>query len=62
MKNLALRMIGVIATLMTSGVSAQNFAIEEATILGVQQALQTRAVTCRQVVQAYLGLGGKATK
>jgi Asp-tRNA(Asn)/Glu-tRNA(Gln) amidotransferase A subunit family amidase len=53
-KNLALRMIGVIATLMTSGVSAQNFAIEEATILGVQQALQTRAVTCRQVVQAYL--------
>jgi len=53
-KNLTLRMIGVTALLMTSGVSAQNFAIEEATIVGVQQALQTRAVTCRQIVQAYL--------
>jgi amidase len=53
-KNLALRMFGVTALLMTSDVSAQNFAIEETTIVGVQQALQTRAVTCRQIVQAYL--------
>jgi amidase len=53
-KNLALRMIGVTALLMTSGVSAQNFAIEEATIVGVRQALQAGAVTCRQIVQAYL--------
>jgi amidase len=53
-KNLALRMFGVTALLMTSDVSAQNLAIEETTIVGVQQALQTRAVTCRQIVQAYL--------
>jgi amidase len=46
--------VGVTVLLMTSGVSAQNFAIEEATIAGVRQALQARTVTCRQVVQAYL--------
>jgi len=47
-------MVGVMACLMASGVSAQNFAIEEATIAGIRQALQTKAVTCRQIVQAYL--------
>jgi Asp-tRNA(Asn)/Glu-tRNA(Gln) amidotransferase A subunit family amidase len=51
---IAVRIIGVTALLMTSRVSAQNFAIEEATIAGVQQALQTKAATCRQIVQAYL--------
>jgi amidase len=53
-KNLVLRIIGVTALLITSEVGAQNFAIEETTIAGVQQALQTRATTCRQIVQAYL--------
>jgi len=53
-KNLVLRIIGVAALLITSEVGAQNFAIEETTIAGVQQALQTRATTCRQIVQAYL--------
>jgi Asp-tRNA(Asn)/Glu-tRNA(Gln) amidotransferase A subunit family amidase len=53
-KNLVLRIIGVTALLITSEVGAQNFAIEETTIAGVQQELQTRATTCRQIVQAYL--------
>jgi amidase len=53
-KNLVLRIIGVTALLITSEVGAQNFAIEETTIASVQQALQTRATTCRQIVQAYL--------
>jgi Asp-tRNA(Asn)/Glu-tRNA(Gln) amidotransferase A subunit family amidase len=53
-KNLVLRIIGVTALLITSEVGAQNFAIEETTIAGVQQALQTRATTCRQIVQTYL--------
>src|SRR5580698_2277847 len=53
-KNLVLRIIGVAALLITTEVGAQNFAIEETTIAGVQQALQTRATTCRQIVQAYL--------
>jgi amidase len=47
-------MIGVMALLVASGVSAQNFAVEETTIAGVRQALQTRTTTCRKIVQAYL--------
>src|SRR3984957_9886996 len=52
-KNLVLRIIGVTALLITSEVGAQNFAIEETTIAGVQQALQTNVRTGRQIVQAY---------
>jgi hypothetical protein len=53
-KNFAMSMIGVTAVLFASGVAAQNFAIEETTIAGIQQALQIKTATCRQIVQAYL--------
>jgi amidase len=39
---------------MASDASAQSFTIEETTIAGVQHALEKGAVTCRQIVQAYL--------
>jgi hypothetical protein len=53
MKNFAMSMIGMTAVLFASEVSAQNFAIEETTIARIQQALQTKTATCRQIVQAY---------
>src|SRR6202166_1057555 len=47
-------MIGVTAVLIASEAAAQDFVIEETTVAGIQQALQTNARTCRQIVQAYL--------
>jgi Asp-tRNA(Asn)/Glu-tRNA(Gln) amidotransferase A subunit family amidase len=37
-----------------SEAAAQDFVIEETTVAGVQQALQTNVRTGRQIVQAYL--------
>jgi amidase len=54
MKNFAMRLIGMTAVLFASEVAARDFAVEEATIAGIQQALQARTATCRQIVQAYL--------
>ena len=53
MKNFAC-MFAVAVFMITSRVEAQSFAIEETTIAGVQEALQGKATTCRQIVQAYL--------
>ena len=47
-------MIGVTAVLIASEAAAEDFVIEETTVAGIQQALQTNARTCRQIVQAYL--------
>jgi hypothetical protein len=38
----------------TPSVATEGFQIEEATIASIQQALQDKEVTCRQIVQAYL--------
>jgi amidase len=54
MKKTAMCVIGVAALMMASEVAAQGFVIEEATIAVVQQALRSKAATCRQIVQAYL--------
>jgi amidase len=54
MKDFAICLIGMTAVLFVSEVAAQGFAIEETTIAGIQQALQTKTTTCRQIVQAYL--------
>ena len=53
MKNFLWLLAGAVL-MITSRVEAQNFAIEETTIAGVQQALQSKARSCRQIVQAYL--------
>src|SRR5258706_1200927 len=47
-------MIGETAVLIASEAAAQDFVIEETTVAGIQQALQTNARTGRQIVQAYL--------
>src|SRR6202049_1394804 len=47
-------MIGVTAVLIASEAAAQDFVIEETTVAGIQQALQTNVRTGRQIVQAYL--------
>src|SRR6202049_1521774 len=47
-------MIGVTAVLIASEAAAPDFVIEETTVAGIQQALQTNARTGRQIVQAYL--------
>jgi Asp-tRNA(Asn)/Glu-tRNA(Gln) amidotransferase A subunit family amidase len=54
MKNFAKPLIGMTAVLFASEVAAQNFAVEEATIAGIQRALQATTATCHHVVQAYL--------
>jgi len=46
--------IGVTTVLIPSEAAAQDFAIEETTVAGIQQALQTNVRTGRQIVQAYL--------
>jgi Asp-tRNA(Asn)/Glu-tRNA(Gln) amidotransferase A subunit family amidase len=46
--------VGLTAIAATSGVAAQSFQVEEATIAQIQQALRDKSVTCRQMVQAYL--------
>ena len=53
MKNFVWLLAGAVL-MITSRVEAQNFAIEETTIASVQQALQSKARSCRQIVQAYL--------
>src|SRR5712672_914417 len=53
-KKFAVGMIGVTAVLIASEAAAQDFVIEETTVAGIQQALQTNARTGRQIVQAYL--------
>src|SRR4029077_5032707 len=53
MKNFAC-MFAVAVFMITSRVEAQSFAIEETTIAGVQEALEGKATSCRQIVQAYL--------
>src|SRR6202162_5590179 len=47
-------MIGETAVLIAYEAAAQDFVIEETTVSGIQQALQTNARTGRQIVQAYL--------
>ena len=53
MKNFPWLLAGAVL-MITSRVEAQNFAIEETTIASVQQALQSKATSCRQIVRAYL--------
>jgi amidase len=53
-KKFAVGMIGETAVLIASEAAAQDFVIEEMTVAGIQQALQTNARTGRQIVQAYL--------
>src|ERR1700738_4780557 len=53
-KKFAVGMIGETAVLIASEAAAQDFVIEETTVSGIQQALQTNARTGRQIVQAYL--------
>jgi amidase len=53
-KKFAVGMIGETAVLIASEAAAHDFVIEETTVAGIQQALQTNARTGRQIVQAYL--------
>ena len=53
-KKFAVGMIGVTAVLIACEAAAQDFVIEETTVAGIQQALQTNAMTGRHIVQAYL--------
>ena len=53
LKKFAVGIIGETAVLIASE-AAQDFVIEETTVAGIQQALQTNARTGRQIVQAYL--------
>src|SRR2546423_1843625 len=47
-KKFAVGMIGVTAMLIACEAAAQDFVIEETTVAGIQQALQTNARTGRQ--------------
>jgi amidase len=50
----ATNVIGVTTVSFASKMAARDFTIEETTIAGIQQALQTSATTCRQIVEGYL--------